>query len=286
MASTGSTCNWNAKSDSGWLTLNKTSGSGSDSIGYTAAANATQTQQTATITLTWDGGGPTTATVTEAAASPQTCTLTPSSTSQSAPSTGGSNQFQVNATLACGTWQAVPTVSWIHISGPSTGTGTQIVNYTVDPNPGASRPGGILVTAGSNGFTVSVPQDSGALTPSFVVTSPNRANNNCDLTSDPTIKCTFDGSASTGTGIASYEFFIAANDGVMASLGKSKILPSAVSVSCNNVLNKIVAPGSTTGAATLRATITLTLTPTTGQPVTSQPQSVTLFFGTSRPCGL
>jgi hypothetical protein len=248
-----------------------------------------QTQQIATITLTWDGGGPATASVTEAAAAPTQCTLTLSTNSQPASAAGGSNQFGVNATAACPPWQAVPTVSWIHISGSATGSGNQFVNYTVDANPGASRPGGIMVSAGSSSMTVSVPQDSGVLTPSFVVTSPNRSNNNCDLTSDPSIKCTFDASNSTGNGIASYDFFISANNGVTVKLGTAnaaKMLPSAVSVSCNNVLNKIVTAGSTTGAATLLVKITLTLTPTTGQPVTSSPTPITLFFGATRPCGL
>jgi hypothetical protein len=138
-------------------------------------------------------------------------------------------------------------VSWIHISGSATGSGNQFVNYTVDANPGASRPGGIMVSAGSSSMTVS------------------------------------------GNGIASYDFFISANNGVTVKLGTAnaaKMLPSAVSVSCNNVLNKIVTAGSTTGAATLLVKITLTLTPTTGQPVTSSPTPITLFFGATRPCGL
>ncbi len=283
--SSGPACGWNAKSDSAWLTLAKSSGSGSDSIAYTAIANSSQAPQVATITLTWSGGAPATATVTEAAPPPSQCSLTLSTSSQSASAAGGSNQFGVNATAACGTWQAVPTVSWIHISNSATGSGNQFVNYTVDANSGASRSGGITVSAGSSSATVAVPQDSGVLAASFVVTSPNRPNNNCDLTADPAIKCTFDASASTGA-IAGYEFDISANNGRTAKLGTAKVLPSQVSVSCNNVLNAIVTPGSTSGAVSLLVKITLTLTSISGQTVTSSPTSVTLFFGATRPCGL
>src|SRR5713226_8174284 len=78
------------------------------------------------------------------------CTYALSPTSASYPAAGGSGSFSINTTAVC-SWTATTTNSWIHTT--SSGSGSNIVTYSVDPSSTtASRSG--TITAGGQAFTI------------------------------------------------------------------------------------------------------------------------------------
>jgi hypothetical protein len=78
------------------------------------------------------------------------CTYSLSPTNASFAAAGGSGSVTINTTTNC-SWTAATTNSWLHTT--SSGSGTNLVNYTVDANGGSnSRTGAI--TAGGQTFTV------------------------------------------------------------------------------------------------------------------------------------
>src|SRR6266481_2452264 len=79
------------------------------------------------------------------------CTYSLSPTSASYPAAGGSGSFIINTTAVC-SWTAATTNSWIHTT--SSGSGTNVVTYSVDPSGStASRSG--TITAGGQTFLIS-----------------------------------------------------------------------------------------------------------------------------------
>jgi hypothetical protein len=78
------------------------------------------------------------------------CTYSLSPTNASFAAAGGSGSFTVITTTNC-SWTAATTNSWLHST--SSGSGTNLANYTVDANGGTSSRTG-AITAGGQTFTV------------------------------------------------------------------------------------------------------------------------------------
>ena len=66
------------------------------------------------------------------------CTLSISPTSESFTRTGGTASVSVSAGAGC-PWTAVSNVSWITVTGGSSGTGSGTVNYSVGPYGGPPK---------------------------------------------------------------------------------------------------------------------------------------------------
>src|SRR6266576_5441456 len=79
------------------------------------------------------------------------CTYSLSPTSASYPAAGGSGSFNINTTAVC-SWTAATTNSWIHTT--SSGFGTNIISYSVDPSGGTTSRSG-TIAAGGQTFTIS-----------------------------------------------------------------------------------------------------------------------------------
>ena len=78
------------------------------------------------------------------------CTYVLLPTSASCPASGGTGSFIINTTAVC-SWTAATTNSWIHTT--SSGSGSNIVTYSVDPSgTTASRSG--TITAGGQTFMI------------------------------------------------------------------------------------------------------------------------------------
>ncbi len=278
---TGNTaCQWTATTTNNannWLTLTgSTSASGSGSVPFSAGSNATSNQLSATIAFSWSGGSASSA-ISQDAAAAGTCIVSLSSSTQSEPFNGRGDQFQVNPSAACGTWQVSADVPWITNIAPSSSTGTRVVNFTVLANTTGVRTGTITVTSGSSSPKLTVTQDSGVLTPVLKITSTTgKGDNTCDLIavgSNAGIQCTFDGSQSSPSGgISKYEYFITDTG---TSLGTGPILPpsgATVTTTCA-VLSKVAKDKTGTK---LTPTIKLTITSTDGHIANSAPQLITL----------
>jgi hypothetical protein len=80
------------------------------------------------------------------------CSYSVSSSNGQFSASGGPGSFIVQAQTGC-SWSVTPSVSWITISGASTGTGSGTVSFLVAPNAGAARSGTISVA--NQQFTVS-----------------------------------------------------------------------------------------------------------------------------------
>ena len=140
---TGNFTSWQAMSQASWLQV--TSGSpgngGSGTVGYSIGQNTLTTARTGTIliagltyTVTQEGAG---------------ATLALSPASASAPASGGLESLQITELdKACDAWTAVSNQPWITITSGASGSGSGVVTYSVDANPGAAR-NGTLTVAGS-----------------------------------------------------------------------------------------------------------------------------------------
>ena len=88
------------------------------------------------------------------------CTVTFSSPSGTFSGAGGKGDFTITATPSDCAWTAATSVSWIHITGGASGTGTGFVEYTVDPGTayGNERTTVITVTVENKKKTYPVKQ--------------------------------------------------------------------------------------------------------------------------------
>jgi len=145
---TGTDCPWTAVSSAGWLTVTS-GGSGTESgtVAFSVAANTGSATRTATITIAGQ-----TFTVTQSGAG---CTYSLSPVSQAVASSGGTGSFTVTTAPGC-SWTATSSVSWITLTGATSGSDSGPVAFSVSPNTTPiSRTG--TITVGGQTFTVSQP---------------------------------------------------------------------------------------------------------------------------------
>jgi Viral BACON domain/Putative binding domain, N-terminal len=139
-AATG--CPWTASSNQPWITITSgASGSGAGTVTFNVAA-ANVPSRSGTLTIAGQ-----TATVTQG----DGCTFSLSTTSASAPASGGNGTFDVRTADGCG-WSAASDASWLTVTAGAAGTGNGTVRYTVAANAGPQRSG--TITAAGQTFTV------------------------------------------------------------------------------------------------------------------------------------
>ena len=201
-------CGWTATNNVDWLTITGgASGVGTGLVGYAATDNSGNcVARSGTLTI-----GGLTYTVTQAAGS-GVHSISP--TTIAADMTGGSTSITVYANC---NWTASNNVAWITLTGPTSGSGTATVNFTVGDNSPFCLPRTGTVTVA--GLTCKVIQPTGngtyAITPGSA--SVGTAGTNGSVTVIASSGCAWTasssatswlkitgGSSGTGTGIVSY----------------------------------------------------------------------------------
>lgn len=135
-------CAWTAVSGAAWIVLTSgATGTGSGEVSYTVAPNTQPQARTATITVADQ-----LYTVSQPAAA---CDLALSSTSATAPATGGTGSFTVTSNCS---WTAATSVGWITLANAS-GSGEGTVSFTVAPNPSVEGRTA-SITVGNLSFTI------------------------------------------------------------------------------------------------------------------------------------
>jgi uncharacterized repeat protein (TIGR01451 family) len=139
---TGQSCLWSAISNVGWATITYSSNCCSGYVNYTVASNP-GAPRTGTMTIAGQ-----TFTVSQAG-----CSFTLSGDHESFAGNGGNGTVNVSATVGSCGWASSTGSSFIHITSGSSGTGSGVVQYSVDANIGATNRSDTITIAGQT-FTV------------------------------------------------------------------------------------------------------------------------------------
>ncbi len=244
-------CNWSAQSNQFWIHITSaTSGPSTGTINYTVDAN-TGAQRFGRIIVTHTTG---TTDISFTQNSPCPASLNPAT--QSVPEAGGA--FTTAFTTAAGcAWTATSDASWLTISSAASGTGDATIAYAVAANTGAARTGHITLAAGASTAQLTVNQSgTGALTASFTVTP---ASCPVDPIGSPAtmnqLSCTFDASASTGSGINSYVFRLVSVTGPIIASGTNAMVTNPT-LACGQ--------GGLNGTGNVNVDVFLTITSPSG----------------------
>jgi hypothetical protein len=212
--SAGSGCTWTATSQAPWVTVSPAAGTGAGAVALTIAANSGAARM-ATLSI-----GGQTVTLAQSAAG---CSYEISPGTHSAPAAGGPASVTVTTRVGC-TWTAVADAPWIVLSGGASGTGTGAVAFSIAPNGGPARSGGIRIADRTlavsqegapqacafalSGTAQTLPAAAGPAAPVSVTTGPS-----CTWTastSSPWITIT---SPASTTGSGALAFSVSANAG-------------------------------------------------------------------------
>jgi hypothetical protein len=159
---TAQTCQWNATSNSPFITIvSGSSGSGQGNVNFVVAPNTTGAQRTGTMTIAGQ-----TFTVTQAA----NCEFSINPTAQNFSLTGGAGVVNVQTNPGCA-WTAVSNNPFITIKSGGTGNGNGNVNYTVAASPDGNSRAGTMTIAGKTFTIAQSANNSSCSTPSFRITS-------------------------------------------------------------------------------------------------------------------
>jgi uncharacterized protein (TIGR03437 family) len=145
-------CYWTAGSNSNWIGLDGGSGSAvSGAVNYTVASNPCYTARTgsATVRAASLAAAPQTFSVTQDG-SPDNLTIDPVGVTLGFAAADG--RVSVTSASGCG-WSATSSVSWLHVTAGSSGSGQGFVTYHVDENKSGVTRSGTLVL-GARTFTV------------------------------------------------------------------------------------------------------------------------------------
>ena len=146
VTASGGTCAWSASANVGWLAVTSgASGVGNGVVAFTVAAN-TGPARTGTLTI----GGQ--AFTVSQVAPPPPCTFSLAPTGQQFAESGGSGSTAVTASASSCAWTAIANDPWLMVTGPSSGTGSGTVAFTVAVSAGPDRTG--TLTIGGQVFTV------------------------------------------------------------------------------------------------------------------------------------
>jgi hypothetical protein len=160
----------------------------------------------------------------------QSCTYSISPSSQSFSAASGTGSVSVMASGTSCTWQASSGVSWVTITGGSSGTGNGTVGYSVAANSSTSSRSGTLTIAGQT-FTVT---QSGAASCSFSISPTSRSHTaaastgtvsvaasagGCSWTASSGVSWATITGGSSGTGNGTVTYSVAANSGTSSRSG-------------------------------------------------------------------
>lgn len=153
--SVASGCAWTATASGAWIALSSgAAGSGPGSVAYTVAANSAEASRSGAVSI----AGLTHA-VSQQGRPATPCTFELSPTTGQIGKDAATGTFAVNAPSGC-PWSASSNVSWLTISGNSTGSGNGTVTYAASRNLGAADRAAV-VTVADRAFTLSQSGDLG-----------------------------------------------------------------------------------------------------------------------------
>jgi hypothetical protein len=154
---TGTGCSWNARAESGWLTITgNASGSGGGVVTFAVAANTEPAARGGSLTI----AGQSLSIKQEAAAIACTFTIAPPSAALG--KDGGTGSVAVGTSSSCG-WTALSEDPWLAVIDGGTGTGSGTVTYGVARNSQVGARTGTIRIAGQ-AFRMSQSGDTGACT--------------------------------------------------------------------------------------------------------------------------
>ena len=152
---TAAGCSWNARAESGWLTITAgANGSGGGVVSFAVAANTEPAARGGSLTI----AGQSLSIQQEAAAIACTFTVTPLSASLG--KDGGTGSVAVATSGSCA-WTAVSEDSWLSVIDGSAHTGSGTVTYGVPRNSQVGGRTGTIRIAGQ-AFRISQSGDTGA----------------------------------------------------------------------------------------------------------------------------
>jgi len=168
-------CAWTVSTDSGqWINIpyNVSSGIMDTAVAFTVSANGCITGRGGNIYLYGSGlATPYRSGVTQDG-SPSNFTL--SATGAAVPATANTGFFGISTGVGCG-WSSSSNVSWMHITGGASGSGSGNVGYQVDANPSDARTGIITVNAAPGVQVLYTVTQQAAGPPAPVLMSVNNA---------------------------------------------------------------------------------------------------------------
>lgn len=142
--STGETCNWNASSNSQWLSISSgSSGTGGDFIGFLVAANPGATMRVGSLTI-----GNQIFTVTQASSACGSNVGITNAVLDPLLAGAGSLSLNISAPASC-QWSASVPPGWVTITSGSSGTGSGIVQVSIATNQNSNPRMASLQVGGS-----------------------------------------------------------------------------------------------------------------------------------------
>jgi uncharacterized protein (TIGR03437 family) len=163
LVNTNTGCAWTAASNNSWITIvGGASGNGTGAVSYKVDPNTTSTARTGTMTIAAQ-----TVSVVQAAGTACAYSISPSSNSVQA--LGGGSSVLLSANPSTCPWSVAvsSSASWLHVTSPTSGSGTLSISYTVDQNTTTQSRTGTITLAG---LTFTLTQAGGAS-----ATAPNIA---------------------------------------------------------------------------------------------------------------
>ena len=279
-------CGWTAASDANWITVSSGSGSDSATLTVTVAANGATEARTGRVTVSWTGGTVQLTISQAAAAAPGGCTYTANPTGITIPIGGSSGSVAVTVTGNNCSWSAQSNQFWIHVTSGNGGTGSNTINYTVDPNSGSQRFGRIIITHTLGTIDVSFSQDGGPCTVSVDPTTQAVGNPGGTFSVAVTTPCQWTAasdaawltisSAASGTGNGTISYAAAANPGTTARTGHLTV--TAGSATAQLTVNQ--------GSGFLSASFTVSPTPCPVAPTGGGSNAISCTFDASSSSGV
>lgn len=141
---TSGSCTWAASSNASWITFPGAS-SGTDTATLTMAIAANQSTSTrgGTVTVSWNGGNAQIA-VNQSGLALGDCIYSFVTPSVTIPAEGGSTNAVLSVTGSGCSWTASVDAAWLSITTGASGTTSQSIQFTAQPNPDATIRGGTL----------------------------------------------------------------------------------------------------------------------------------------------
>jgi hypothetical protein len=157
---TAAGCAWTATSNDSWLTITSgASGTGNGTVQFSFADNSDPAARTGTLTIAGQ-----TFTINQAGTT-SSCTFNVAPTTISVPADASTSSADVTTTASCA-WTAASNVSWITLTGATSGSGNATVPFAIAANTDTSPRSGTLTIAGQ---TVTVNQAAATASCTFTV---------------------------------------------------------------------------------------------------------------------
>lgn len=138
-------CNWTTSTADDWIFItSEASGTGPRVVSYGVRDNFTGSPRQATITV-----GGLAFTIVQGGGTPGGCVYVLNPSSAVFNSAGGNGSVQIVTEASCA-WGATTNVNWITLTSQIVGIGASTVTYNVNPNPGVSGRGGVIVIGGQS----------------------------------------------------------------------------------------------------------------------------------------